>query len=180
MVIASSLISALQTIISRNTRPSETAVVSVTQVHAGDAYNVIPGSARLAGTVRALSIDVLQRIEIRMAELADGIAAAHGGSATMSFRTIFHPVINDAATTKEAADVCAAMVGDNNVVVEGPPGTGSEDFSFMSEQVPSCYLILGNGDSHPLHNPDYDFNDKAIIYGASFFGRVVEHMLPVD
>ena len=178
VVIAGTLISALQTVISRNTRPAETAVLSVTQVHAGDAYNVIPSTARLSGTVRALSLDVLQSIEVRIAELAEGIAAGHGGDATLSFRTIFHPVLNDAAVTKTAGDICAGIVGEDNVIRSSPPGTGSEDFSFMSEQVPSCYLVVGNGaDSHPLHNPDYDFNDKALVYGASFFARVVEEVL---
>jgi amidohydrolase len=178
VVIAGSLISALQTVISRATRPADTAVVSVTKVHAGEAYNVIPASARLSGTVRALSVALLQKIETRMAELAEGIAAAHGGDATMSFRTIFHPVMNDAGATREAAGVCAAMVGEENVIRNAPPGTGSEDFSFMSEQVPSCYVIVGNGtESHPLHNPDYDFNDNTLVYGASFFARVVERML---
>lgn len=178
VVIAGTLISALQTVISRNTRPAETAVLSVTQVHAGDAYNVIPSSARLSGTVRALSLEVLQNIEVRVAELAEGIASAHGGDATLSFRTIFHPVMNDVDATRTAGDVCAGLVGEDNVIRHSPPGTGSEDFSFMSEQVPSCYLVVGNGtESHPLHNPDYDFNDDALVYGASFFARVVEQVL---
>lgn len=175
VVIAGSLISALQTVISRNTRPADTAVVSVTQVHGGDAYNVIPASTRLSGTVRALSLPVLQKIEVRMAELAEGIASAHGGDARLSFRTIFHPVMNDPDATLEAVQACAAVAGDANVIRQGPPGTGSEDFSFMSEQVPSCYVIVGNGDdSSPLHSPGYDFNDQALVYGASFFARIVE------
>lgn len=113
-----------------------------------------------------------------MGELAEGIASAHGGDAGLSFRTIFHPVINDPDATAEAAEACAAVAGDANVIREGSPGTGSEDFSFMSEQVPSCYVIVGNGDdSSPLHNPGYDFNDRALVYGASFFARVVERVL---
>ena len=178
VVIAGAMISALQTVISRNTPAGETAVVSVTQVHAGDAYNVIPETARLAGTVRAMSLQLLQKIEARMAEIANGIATAHGGVASMDFRTIFHPVINDPAATESAARACAAVAGQENVILEAPPGTGSEDFSFMSEQVPSCYVIVGNGEnSTPLHNPGYDFNDKALVYGASFFATVVEQLL---
>lgn len=178
VVIAGSLISALQTVVSRNTRPKDTAVLSVTQVHSGDAYNVIPASARLSGTVRALSLTVLKDIESRMATLVEGISAAHGGTASMSFRTVFHPVINDEVTTRHAVDVCVAVSGDDNVIRQGSAGTGSEDFSFMSEQVPSCYVVVGNGtDSSPLHNPSYDFNDKALVYGASFFARTVERML---
>jgi amidohydrolase len=176
--VAAEMISALQTVISRALPPGETAVVSVTQVHAGDAYNVIPESARLSGTVRAMSLETMQRIEARVVEISKGIAAAHGAEATVSFRVIFHPVQNDEETTRMAAEVCTTMVGDENVIQAGPAGTGSEDFSFMAEQVPSCYLILGNGDdSRPLHNPGYDFNDRAIVYGASFFARIVEHML---
>ena len=178
VIIASELVGALQSIVSRNLRPSETAVVSVTQIHAGDAYNVIPTNARLAGTVRCFSMSVMQKIEARMTELAEGIAAGHGGKAEVDFRTIVHPVVNDPAVSTYAGDICGGLVGNDSVVREGPPGTGSEDFSFMSEVVPSCYLILGNGSgSTPLHNPDYDFNDDALIYGASFFAKVVEETL---
>jgi hippurate hydrolase len=90
-------------------------------------------------------------------------------------------VINDADATAVAADVCSDLVGADNVITSSPPGTGSEDFSFMSEALPGCYLILGNGDgSQPLHNPDYDFNDEALVYGASFFARVIESTLTND
>ena len=178
VLIASELVVALQSIVSRNLRPAETAVVSVTQIHSGDAYNVIPTSARLSGTVRCFSMSVMQKIEIRMPELAKGLATGHGGKAEVDFRTIFHPVVNDPAVSNYAGDSCGALVGEDSGVREGAPGTGSEDFSFMSEVVPSCYLILGNGTgSNPLHNPDYDFNDDALIYGASFFAKVVEETL---
>ncbi|MBD3646841.1 MAG: M20/M25/M40 family metallo-hydrolase, partial [Pseudomonadales bacterium] len=91
---------------------------------------------------------------------------------------IFHPVINDIHATEVASEICGELVGTDNVIRNQPPGTGSEDFSFMSEKVPSCYLLVGNGEgSNPLHNPDYDFNDEALVYGASFFARVVEHTL---
>jgi hippurate hydrolase len=99
----------------------------------------------------------------------------------VDFRTIFHPVLNNAAASIVAADVCDELVGEANVFREGQPGTGSEDFSFMSEHVPSCYLSLGNGaESHPLHNQDYDFNDNGLVYGASFFARVVEKTLVAE
>ena len=179
VVIAGELIGALQTIVARNIKPAKPAVVSVTQVHAGDAYNVIPGSARLSGTVRTFGIDVMERIETRMTELTTGIASAHGARAEVDFRTIFHPVVNDKTATNLAAEVCDAIVGEENVLRDLPPGTGSEDFSFMLEQVPGCYLLLGNGeDVPPVHNSGYDFNDDATVYGASFFASVVEKMLP--
>lgn len=180
VVIAAETIMSLQTIVSRNTRPADTAVLSVTRVHAGDAYNVTPGTARLSGTVRTLSIDLMNTIAAQIDRRAGAIAAAHGGEATLAFRTIFHPVVNDEATTGIAAEVCRGLVDEENVITSGPPGTGSEDFSFMAEQVPGCYLILGNGGSAPLHNPDYDFNDEAAVYGASFFARVVEETLKPD
>jgi len=176
--VAGQLIAALQSIVSRNTPPTETAVVSITQVHGGDAYNVIPASARLAGTVRTLSMPVMELIESRMNQIVDGICAAHGASAKIDFRIVFHPVVNDPNASELAAAVCDDLVGEENVYRSGKPGTGSEDFSFMAEVVPGCYLNLGNGrDSHPLHNHDYDFDDQALVYGASFFARLVERTL---
>lgn len=180
VLIAAELVTSLQSIVSRNTRPSDTAVLSVTQLHAGDAYNVIPDRARLSGTVRTLSVELMKEIETRMHQRATSIAAAHGGSAEVDFRIVFHPVVNDAAVTRTAADLCRGLVGGSEVMVDSPPGTGSEDFSFMSEQVPSCYLILGNGGSAPLHNSHYDFNDDALIYGASFFAGIVEQALTAN
>ena len=121
---------------------------------------------------------LMQHIEQRMNEMVNGICSAHGASGAVDFRVIFHTVINDEAVTSLAGDVCDELVGKSNVARQSAPGTGSEDFSFMSEQVPSCYLILGNGtDSHSLHNHDYDFNDDALAYGASFFARIVERTL---
>ena len=181
VVVAGELITSLQTVVSRNVKPTETAVLSVTQVHAGDAYNVIPASGRLSGTVRTFSMELMEKIERRVTELAVGIAAAHGAEAIVDFRIVFHPVVNDEEASKIAAEVCDALVGPENVIRESPPSTGSEDFSFMAEQVPGCYLIVGNGaDSHPLHNHDYDFNDEALVHGASFFARVVEESLKPD
>ncbi|MBT4042197.1 MAG: amidohydrolase [Rhodospirillaceae bacterium] len=178
VTIAGELIGALQTIVARNISPTETAVLSITQVHAGDAYNVIPATARLSGTIRTLSMDVMNKIRARLEQLASGIAASHGGSAEVDFRIIFHPVVNAEATAALAAEVCDELVGVDQVTRSLPPSTGSEDFSFMAEQVPSCYLHVGNGaDSMPVHNQDYDFNDQALVYGASFFARIVERSL---
>lgn len=181
VVIAAETVTALQSVVSRNVRPTDTAVVSVTQIHAGDAYNVIPGTAHLAGTVRTFSVQVMQRIEERVQQLVEGIASAHGATARIDFRTIFHPVVNDADAALIAGDVCSELVGEANVMRELAPGTGSEDFSFMLEEVPGCYLLLGNSDedhTRPVHNPGYDFNDRAAVYGASFFARVAETVLP--
>ena len=181
VVIAAEMITSLQTVVSRNTPPGEMVVLSITQVHAGDAYNVIPGTARLSGTVRTFSLDAMKRIESTMNQRATGIATAHGGTADLSFRIIFHPVSNDVAATHDAVEVCTDLVGAANVITQSPPGAGSEDFSFMAESVPGCYLILGNGKSgNPLHNPHYDFNDEALVYGSSFFAGIVESRLAPD
>jgi hippurate hydrolase len=180
VVIAAELVTAMQSVVSRNVRPADTAVISVTQIHAGDAYNVIPGAVRLAGTIRTFSLGVMELIERRVRTLATGIAAAHGAKADVDFRTIFHSVVNDAEAATFAGDVCAELVGEENVKRQLPPGTGSEDFSFMLEKVPGCYLLLGNKDERhkaPVHNPGYDFNDEALIYGASFFAHAVERRL---
>ena len=176
--IAATLISALQTVVSRMISPNDSAVFSITKVHAGDAYNVIPDSASLSGTVRTFSMELMEKIEARVNALANSICEANGASAEVSFRVLFHPVMNEAGATTFAGDVCSGLVGDANVIRSGAPGTGSEDFSFMTEKVPGCYVIIGNGEtSSSLHNPNYDFNDDALAYGGSFFARVVEQEL---
>ena len=180
VVLAAELVTALQSVVSRNVRPTETAVLSVTQIHSGDAYNVIPAKARLAGTVRTFSVKTMELMEKRMSQLATGIAGAHGGTAKLDFRTVFHPVVNDVGAATLAGDVASELVGEAKVLRSLPAGTGSEDFSYMLEEVPGCYLLLGNADENhtrPVHNPGYDFNDRAAIYGASFFAQVVETAL---
>ncbi len=179
VVIGAELALALQSIVARNVRPTETAVVSVTQIHAGDAYNVIPATARLSGTTRAFSMDVMELVEARTRELADGIARAHGAAAEVDFRPTYESVVNDPVAARLAAEVCDELVGSGNVRRRLPAGTGSEDFSYMLNEVPGCYVLLGNGDSPPVHNPEYDFNDAAIPYGASFFASVAEKALAV-
>ena len=126
-------------------------------------------------------MEKMSAIEEQVKSLSSGIAQAYGGSAEVSFRVLFHPVVNEEATTAFAGDICSSMVGEGNVFRSGDPGTGSEDFSFMAEKVPGCYLIVGNGESsNPLHNPNYDFNDDALVYGGSFFARVIEKELPAE
>ena len=137
-----------------------------------------PEDAWLSGTVRCFSMKKMRELEGQIQELAQNLAAGFGASAALDFRVPFHPVVNDDETTSFAGDVCASIAGEGNVVRTGAPGTGSEDFSFMTQQVPGCYLIIGNGeDSSALHNPGYDFNDQALVYGGSFFARVTEREL---
>ena len=180
IVAASQLVAALQTVVARNLRPGAPAVLSVTQFHAGDAYNVIPAAARLSGTVRAFSEAVMEQAEERLRALAEHTAAAFGAEASVDFRVVFAPVVNDAAAAAVAAGVCAELVGEEQLRRQYAPSTGSEDFSFMLQEVPGCYLLIGNGDGDhacPLHNPNYDFNDAVLPVGASFFARLVETQL---
>ena len=183
VVVGAQMVSAMQSIVSRNVGPTEAAVVSITQFHAGDAYNVIPASAHLSGTARTFSKRVMERVQERMTELAQTVAAGFGATAEVDFRTIFHPVVNDENAAEIAGRVCDGLVGSDNVRRDLSAGTGSEDFSFMLEEVPGCYLLIGNSDDdhqRPVHNPGYDFNDEALSGGASFFARVVEQHLATE
>jgi hippurate hydrolase len=180
IVVGTQIASALQTIVSRNVAPVDTAVLSITQFHAGDAYNVIPQTARLSGTVRAFSNATMSMIGERMARTARGVAEAMGARASVDFRVNFAPTVNDAAEADFAASVCAELVGAERVDRDPPLIMASEDFSFMLERVPGCYLNIGNGDGESgceVHNPAYDFNDEAIPLGVAFFVRAVERRL---
>ena len=181
VLVAAHIATALQSIVSRNVRPVETAVVSVTQIHAGDAYNVIPQTARLSGTARAFSSEILDLIKNNVARIAEGVAAGFGAKASTDFRVIFPPLNNNAQEAEFAAGVCADIVGAESVRRDPPLILASEDFAFMLNEVPGCYINVGNGDGAgacEVHNPSYDFNDAALPYGASFFARLVEKRLP--
>ena len=169
---------ALQSVVSRNIAPTDTAVVSVTKIVSGDAYNVVPQSARLAGTARAFKKEVMTRIEERMRSLIEGVAAGFGATATLDFRTIFAPLNNDPAQTVAYADAAAELVGEAAVDRQKGPTMGSEDFAFMMEQVPGAYILVGNGEGASPHHPLYNFNDEAIPFGAGLYARMVERTLP--
>src|SRR5918999_188996 len=180
VLVAAHIATALQSIVARNVRPVETAVVSVTQIHAGDAYNVIPQTARLSGTARCFSNEVMELIGKNIARIAEGVASGFGASAKADFRPTFAPLINDPAQAEFAAQVCTELVGAENVRRDPPLIMASEDFSFMLAEVPGCYINIGNGDGEgacEVHNPSYDFNDAALPYGAAFFVRAVEKKL---
>jgi len=172
----------LQSIVSRNVPPVQTAVLSVTRIQAGDAYNVIPQTATLGGTVRAFSKDVMALVEGAMRRVARGTAEAFGASAELDFRELFAPTVNDAAEAEFAARICTELVGIGNVDRQPPLIMASEDFSAMLERVPGCYINIGNGVGEggcEVHNPGYDFNDAALPLGAAFFARLVETRLAV-
>ena len=181
VIVASHITTALQTVISRNVRPLDTAVLSVTQIHAGDAYNVIPEQAFIRGTVRAFAPETLALIEQRMRAIASGVATGFGAAAELDFRTLFPPLVNDAEEADFIADTAAELVGEDNVNRNGNPVMASEDFSYMLNCCPGAYIQIGNGDAIggcEVHNPGYDFNDAALPYGASLFVRLVERKLP--
>ncbi len=180
VLVAAHLTTALQSIVSRNTPPVETAVLSVTKIHSGDAYNVIPQTARLSGTVRAFSREVMALVERSMRRIAKGVAEGFGATAAVDFRVIFAPTVNNTEEAEFAARICGEVVGAENVERNPPLIMASEDFSFMLEKVPGCYFNLGvgaGGNVCEVHNPGYDFNDAALPLGASAFARIVETKL---
>jgi hippurate hydrolase len=180
VLTASHITTALQAIVSRNVRPIDSAVVSVTQIHAGDAYNVIPEVAAIRGTARAFAAETLALIEQKMRRIASGVAGGFGATAELDFRILFPPLVNDAVEARFVADVAADLVGAANVNRDSELAMVSEDFSSMLEHRPGAYIQLGNGDTPAacgVHNPGYDFNDAALPFGASLFARLAERRL---
>jgi len=176
---ASALVQALQTITSRNVDPIESAVVSVTQIHSGDTWNVIPDAAVLRGTARAFKPEVQDLIEQRLREICAGIAAAFGAQAKVRYERRYPPLINAEPESEVCASVMQSMVGAENVL-RVPPVMGSEDFAFMLQAKAGCYVFVGNGPGEGgcmLHNPRYDFNDEVLPLGASYWANLVEHIL---
>jgi len=169
---------ALQSIVSRNLSPRDPAVVSVTKVVGGDAYNVIPQSATLSGTARFFTREVGTAIEGAMRRLAEGVAAGFGATAALDWRLIFAPLVNTAEAVALVEQVAAELVGRDRLATDKPPVMGSEDFAFMLEQVPGAYLNVGNGPGFSPHHPSYAFNDDAIPYGAGMYAGIVEAALP--
>jgi hippurate hydrolase len=177
VLVGSQLVVALQSIVSRSVDPLEAAVISMTMFHAGDASNVIPHSATLNGTVRTLNPKVRELIARRVKEVVDGVAALTGAKINLDYRTGYPVLVNHAAQTDVAARVAAEVAGEGNVNASAPPMLGAEDFAFMLERKPGAFIFIGNGDSAGLHHPAYDFNDEAIVFGTSYWIRLVETQL---
>ncbi|MEY4139578.1 MAG: hypothetical protein RLZZ371_1760 [Pseudomonadota bacterium] len=185
--VACQLVQSFQTIISRNLKPIEAGVISVTMIHAGEATNVIPNTCELQGTVRTFSIEVLDQIEQRMRVMTEHLCAASNLRADFAFKRNYPPTINSAAEANFARQVMADMVGADQVLAQEPT-MGAEDFSFMLQAKPGCYVFIGNGDGDHrtpghgggpcmLHNPSYDFNDDLLPLGASYWVRLAEAWL---
>ncbi len=185
--IACQMVQAFQTIISRNKKPIDAGVISVTMIHAGEATNVVPDSCELQGTVRTFTLEVLDMIEKRMRQVAEHICAAHDARCEFEFVRNYPPTINSPAEAEFARKVMASIVGEANVQVQEPT-MGAEDFAFMLQAKPGAYCFIGNGDgSHRemghgggpcvIHNPSYDFNDELIPLGATYWVRLAEAWL---
>jgi hippurate hydrolase len=190
VMVAVQIAQGWQTIISREKNPLDTAVLSITQIHAGSATNVIPDEAVMIGTVRTFSTEVLDLIERRMNEIANGLAAGFNATVDFSFKRNYPPLINHPEQTAFAIEAMRAVVGADNVDTNVEPTMGAEDFAFMLQEKPGCYVFIGNGDGDhrarghglgpcQLHNGSYDFNDHLLPIGASFWAKLVEMRLPL-
>ena len=180
IVVGSALIQSLQTLVSRNIHPVDAAVLTITQFHAGDAWNVIPDTALLRGTVRAFKPELQDKMESGIQRICAGVAAAYGAKIEARYERGYPPTVNWPKETEVAATVLEQMVGKQNVHRDLMPTMGAEDFAFMLEKKPGCYIWAGNGPGEGgcmLHNPHYDFNDALIPVGSSYWVRLVEHIL---
>ncbi|WP_462388291.1 M20 aminoacylase family protein [Acidovorax sp. Q11] len=185
--IACQMVQAFQTIITRNKKPVDAGVISVTMIHAGEATNVVPDSCELQGTVRTFTLEVLDLIEKRMQQIAEHTCAAHDAVCEFEFVRNYPPTVNSAPEAEFAREVMASIVGESNVLAQEPT-MGAEDFAFMLQAKPGAYCFIANGDgAHremghgggpcTLHNPSYDFNDDLIPLGATYWVKLAEAWL---
>jgi len=183
IVMAAKVVDALQSITSRNIDPIDSLVVSVTQIHGGDAYNVIPDEVILRGTVRSFSETVRDGVEPAMRRIADGVCAAFGGTAELRYERRYPATVNSVDETEQAEAAAMAIVGDANIDRSPVPSMGSEDFAYMLCEKPGSYVWVGNGAGEGgcmLHNPGYDFNDEIIPIGVTYWSTLVEQVLPAE
>jgi hippurate hydrolase len=191
VMVAVQIAQSWQTIISRRTSPLDTAVLSLTQIQAGTATNVIPDEAKMAGTVRTLSWDVLDMLEKQMEQVAVNTAAAFGAEVEFKFRRNYPPLINHPEATRFAVEVMKTVVGADKVDDKTEPSMAAEDFAYFLQAKPGCYIFIGNGEGDHrsgghglgpcvLHNGSYDFNDNLLPIGSSFWVKLVEASLPVS
>ena len=180
VLIGAEIVSALQSIVARNVDPMKTAVLSTCAFHAGAAFNVIPPTATLGGTVRTFDPAVRDLMERRISEVADGIARAYGGSAETKYTRMYPATVNHERETVIAADVARDVVGADRVDDRTTPIMGGEDFAFMLQARPGAFIFLGMGDSPECHHPAYRFNDSILGHGASYWVRMIEKSMPAD
>ncbi len=182
IVIASQIVVALQSLVARRVDPLDSAVISTCQFHAGTVGNVIPDMAVLNGTVRTFKAETRDDMERLMRELVTGIAQANGATAEFDYQRGYPSVINDADAAERAAQAGAKLLGADKVIRERAPGMGGEDFAYMAQKVPGCFVRIGQADgakgSQPVHTVTYDFNDDILPIGASLWATLVEQELP--
>jgi hippurate hydrolase len=174
------LVQSLQTVVSRRVDPLQAAVLSVTQFHAGHAFNVIPAEAEFAGTVRAFSPELFSRIREAIERIGQGVASAYGLSLDVEWDEGYPPTINTASAAARCAEAAVALVGAQNVCREAPPSMGAEDFAFFLQHRPGAYVWIGNGPGEGgclLHSPHYDFNDELLSLGAAYWATLVTQVL---
>ncbi|QRM53358.1 M20 aminoacylase family protein [Sinorhizobium sp. BG8] len=177
IVIGSSIVSALQTIVSRSADPVSCLVVSVTKFNAGFAHNVIPEQATLAGTVRTLSNEMREEAEARIRQICAGLAAAHGAEIAVRYHRNYPVTVNHPGETGYAVETATEIAGNGKVNASIDPMMGGEDFSYMLLSRPGAFVFIGNGETAGLHHPAYDFNDEVIPHGVSYWVRLAESRL---
>lgn len=180
IAIGTALVQQLQLIVSRNTPPTKPIVLSVTTFNAGSAYNVVPESAAITGTIRYFHDDVIEIAEARIRELCCGLALAHGIEIDVDLRNVFDVLMNDRELSEAYIAAAADVVGADGARITSDPLTGSEDFADMLKCVPGAYCRVGHAGSVPLHNPAFVLDDAILPVGASIYARIVETRLPVD
>jgi hippurate hydrolase len=178
VLVGSAIVTALQQIVARNVDPIDHAVVSITLFQAGSTDNVIPQTALLRGTVRTLRAETRDLVERRLKEVVDGVARLHGAAAKVRYQRDYPVVVNHPDATAFATEVAREVAGADRVDAAVPPVMGGEDFAFLLQERPGAFIFMGNGDTANLHHPAYDFNDKAIPFGASYWVRIVERSMP--
>jgi hippurate hydrolase len=177
VLVGCAVVNALQHIVSRNIDPLESAVISIPLFQAGHTDNVIPQTAHLRGTARSFSPQVRDQLEKRIAEVVEHTAKAYGAKATLTYRRDYPVVVNTPKEAEFAGKIAGEIVSEGNVR-PAVPVMGAEDFAFMLQKRPGAFIFMGNGDSANLHHPAYDFNDKAIPFGTSYWVRLVENAMP--
>ena len=177
VLIAGSLVVALQSVVARNIDPRQTAIVTIGALHAGSAANVIPDSATMAMSIRSFDPEVRALLEQRIRALVTAHVQGYGGEVEIDYERGYPVVVNTEAETRFAAQVAEELVGTERVIAPFPPVTGSEDFAYYLQKKPGCFLRLGNGEGAMLHNPKYDFNDGILTVGAAYWTRLAERFL---
>jgi len=181
IVAACAMVNAIQTIVSRTTNPQDEVVVSITQIHGGNTWNIVPEDVVLRGTCRYFKPELRQVLTDALTRISDGIAATHGVQTSFAYYKPIPPAVNAAGPTEMATQAAVMVAGDGNVQRNVLPSMGCEDFGFMLAARPGCYLWIGNGpivDGVGLHSSRYDFNDEILPLGASYWSRLVESALP--